>query len=134
LSLGRCKKGRFLEVRDLKTHVASRWHTIVNLDGSGLNMWKYWKAYTFEGVRKIWPMPSFYAMKLIITFAVFEALLQIYVPGERHISIVSPTGNRAVYKVCLQLLPIVIIDYVLALSYLGQQRYCNNLLMLRTQA
>lgn len=79
--------------------VTSRWHTIVNLDGSALNMWKYWKAYNFEGVRKIWPMPSFYACKLIFFFGVFEALLQVYVPGERHIGVISPTGNRPVYKV-----------------------------------
>lgn len=71
----------------------------MNLDGSGMNMWKFWKATSFDGVRKIWPMPSFYACKLILFFATFEALLQLYVPGERHIGIVSPTGNRPVYKV-----------------------------------
>jgi 7-dehydrocholesterol reductase len=78
--------------------VVCLWHTIVNLDGSGMNMWKFWKATSFDGLRKIWPMPSFYACKLIFTFAAFEALLQIYVPGERHIGIVSPTGNHPVYK------------------------------------
>lgn len=91
--------------------MSSRWHTIVNLDGSALNMWKYWKTYNFEGVRKIWPMPSFYACKLIVFFAVFEALLQVYVPGERHIGIVSPTGNRPMYKVSTPFPPIIFVLY-----------------------
>lgn len=29
----------------------------------------------------------------------FEALLQLFVPGEEHIGPVSPTGNHPVYKV-----------------------------------
>lgn len=47
----------------------------MNLDGFGMNMWKYWKAISFDGVRKIWFMFSFYVCKFIFIFGVFEVFL-----------------------------------------------------------
>lgn len=71
----------------------------MNLDGSAANFWKYWKTYGLAGVHKIWPMPSLYGLKLIVGFGVLEALLQLYVPGERYFGPISPAGYRALYKV-----------------------------------
>ena len=71
----------------------------MNLDGSAANFWKYWKTYGVLGIHKIWPMPSLYSLKLIVGFGVLEALLQLYVPGERYFGPISPAGYRALYKV-----------------------------------
>jgi 7-dehydrocholesterol reductase len=76
-----------------------RWHTAVNLDGSVANMWKFLRENGLRGILEIWPVPSLYAFKLIVCYSMFEALLQLFVPGEEHIGPVSPTGNHPVYKV-----------------------------------
>ncbi|CAM6033731.1 unnamed protein product [Sphagnum compactum] len=74
------------------------WHTAVNLDGSVANMWKFLRENGLRGILEIWPVPSLYAFKLIVCYSMFEALLQLFVPGEEHIGPVSPTGNHPVYK------------------------------------
>ena len=73
---------------------------MVNLDGSTTRFYELCKSEGFAGVLKTWPMPTLYALKIILTFAAFEACLQLFVPGGIHVGPISPTGNRPVYKVC----------------------------------
>jgi 7-dehydrocholesterol reductase len=51
-----------------------------------------------EGLRSIWPMPTVVAGKIILGFALFEAALQLLLPGKRFEGPVSPSGNVPVYK------------------------------------
>lgn len=73
---------------------------MVNLDGSTKLFWETCKADGFGGILKIWPIPSLFALKVILGFGLFEAFLQLYVPAGIHVGPVSPAGNRPVYKVC----------------------------------
>ena len=73
---------------------------MVNLDGSTKLFWETCKADGFGGILKIWPVPSLFALKVILGFGSFEAFLQLYVPAGMHVGPVSPAGNRPVYKVC----------------------------------
>ena len=73
---------------------------MVNLDGSTKLFWETCKADGFGGILKIWPVPSLFALKVILGFGLFEAFLQLYVPAGIHVGPVSPAGNRPVYKVC----------------------------------
>ncbi|XP_024364131.1 7-dehydrocholesterol reductase [Physcomitrium patens] len=74
------------------------WHTMVNLDGSTTKYLELYKVEGIDGVLKTWPMPTMNALKIILSFAAFEAFLQLYIPGEVHVGPVSPAGNRPVYK------------------------------------
>lgn len=73
---------------------------MVNLDGSTTKYLELYKVEGIDGVLKTWPMPTMNALKIILSFAAFEAFLQLYIPGEVHVGPVSPAGNRPVYKVC----------------------------------
>jgi len=72
---------------------------MVNLDGSTTRFYELCKAEGVVGVLKTWPMPTLYALEIILSFGAFEAFLQLYVPGGIHVGPVSPAGNRPVYKV-----------------------------------
>lgn len=74
------------------------WHTMVNLDGSTTRFFDLCKAEGVAGVLKTWPMPTLYALEIILSFGCFEAFLQLCVPGSTHIGPVSPAGIRPVYK------------------------------------
>lgn len=71
---------------------------MVNLDGSTTKYLELYKVEGIDGVLKTWPMPTMNALKIILSFAAFEAFLQLYIPGEVHVGPVSPAGNRPVYK------------------------------------
>lgn len=73
---------------------------MVNLDGSTTRFYELCELEGVSGVLKTWPMPSLYALEIILSFGAFEAFLQLYVPGGTHVGPVSPAGNRPVYKVC----------------------------------
>lgn len=72
---------------------------MVNLDGSTSRFFDLCKAEGVAGVLKTWPMPTLYAVEIILSFGCFEAFLQLCVPGSTHIGPVSPAGIRPVYKV-----------------------------------
>ena len=72
---------------------------MVNVDGSTITFYELCKSEGVGGVVKTWPMPTLYALEIILTFGAFEAFLQLFVPGGIHVGPVSPAGNRPVYKV-----------------------------------
>lgn len=79
---------------------SSRWYTMVHADGSVLQTWNYLHQHGLKGFLEIWPRPTAIACKIIACYAIFEAALQLLLPGKRHEGPISPTGNRPVYKVC----------------------------------
>ncbi|XP_068636354.1 7-dehydrocholesterol reductase [Aristolochia californica] len=95
------------------------WYTMVHADGSVAITWEYLKHHGFEGLRTIWPKPSLIAWKIIASFAVFEAILQLALPGERVEGPISPAGNQPVYKANgLQAYAVTLITY-LAIWWFG---------------
>lgn len=76
-----------------------RWYTMVHADGSVLQTWDFLKQHGLQGFIDIWPKPTIIAWEIIACYAVFEAALQLLLPGKRVEGPVSPAGNRPVYKV-----------------------------------
>lgn len=76
-----------------------RWYTNVHADGSILKTFNYLRENGLQGLINIWPKPTAIAGKLIICYALFEAALQLLLPGKRVEGPISPTGHRPVYKV-----------------------------------
>ncbi|KAI3775184.1 hypothetical protein L1987_49753 [Smallanthus sonchifolius] len=74
------------------------WYTMVHQDGSILNTFNYLKEHGIEGFVNIWPKPTAVAWKIIACYALFEAALQLWLPGKTVEGPVSPTGNKPVYK------------------------------------
>uniref|UniRef100_A0A1D1Z9E7 7-dehydrocholesterol reductase n=1 Tax=Anthurium amnicola TaxID=1678845 RepID=A0A1D1Z9E7_9ARAE len=74
------------------------WYTMVHADGSVALAWEYFRQHGYRGFINIWPTPSPIAWKIIFSFAIFEAVLQLVLPGERVEGPVSPNGNIPVYK------------------------------------
>ncbi|KAM0017609.1 putative 7-dehydrocholesterol reductase [Helianthus debilis subsp. tardiflorus] len=74
------------------------WYTMVHQDGSILNTFNYLKENGIEGFVNIWPRPTAIAWKIIACYALFEAALQLWLPGKRVEGPISPTGNKPVYK------------------------------------
>ncbi|KAM0020337.1 putative 7-dehydrocholesterol reductase [Helianthus debilis subsp. tardiflorus] len=75
------------------------WYTMVHQDGSILNTFNYLKEHgVVEGFVNIWPRPTAVAWKIIACYALFEAALQLWLPGKRVDGPISPTGNKPVYK------------------------------------
>ncbi|KAH7440851.1 hypothetical protein KP509_03G014000 [Ceratopteris richardii] len=69
------------------------------MDGSILRTWEFLKVEGLQGLVKIWPSPlSLVAWKIISGYAVFEAALQLLLPGKEVFGPISPMGNRPVYK------------------------------------
>lgn len=79
--------------------VTCRWYTNVHADGSVLQTFNYLKENGLQGLIDIWPRPTAIAGKIIICYALFEASLQLLLPGKRVEGPISPTGHRPVYKV-----------------------------------
>ena len=93
----RCKKIQYLGVfRDC----CCRWFTLTQLDGSILEFYEYARSGGTGGLYFAWPRPSLEAWRIIATFGLVQALLQLYVPGKPFHGPVSPRGNVPVYKVC----------------------------------
>jgi 7-dehydrocholesterol reductase len=73
---------------------------MVHADGSVVQTYQHLRDHgLLEGLRSIWPMPTVVAGKIILGFALFEAALQLLLPGKRFEGPVSPSGNVPVYKV-----------------------------------
>jgi 7-dehydrocholesterol reductase len=58
-----------------------------------------WEHGVVEGLKAIWPMPTVVAWKIIFGFGLFEAVLQLLLPGKRFEGPISPTANVPIYKV-----------------------------------
>lgn len=72
---------------------------MVHADGSIFQTWRFLRETGLQGFINLWPRPSFIACKIIFCYGVFEAVLQLLLPGKRVEGPISPTGNRPVYKV-----------------------------------
>jgi 7-dehydrocholesterol reductase len=73
---------------------------MVHADGSVLKTYEHLREHGLvEGLKAIWPMPTAVAWKIIFGFGLFEAVLQLLLPGKRFEGPISPTGNVPVYKV-----------------------------------
>ncbi|XP_069151320.1 7-dehydrocholesterol reductase isoform X1 [Solanum lycopersicum] len=75
------------------------WYTNVHADGSILKTFNHLRENGLQGLIDIWPKPTAIAGKLIICYALFEAALQLLLPGKTVEGPISPTGHRPVYKV-----------------------------------
>lgn len=64
-----------------------------------MQTYNYLKENGLQGLIDIWPRPTAIAGKIIICYALFEATLQLLLPGKRVEGPISPTGHRPVYKV-----------------------------------
>ncbi|XP_059280999.1 7-dehydrocholesterol reductase-like, partial [Lycium ferocissimum] len=74
------------------------WYTNVHADGSILKTFNHLRENGLQGLINIWPKPTAIAGKLIICYALFEAALQLLLPGKRVEGPISPTGHKPVYK------------------------------------
>ncbi|XP_078443227.1 ergosterol biosynthesis ERG4/ERG24 family [Wolffia australiana] len=74
------------------------WYTMVHADGSIALTWEHLKQNGFQGLTDIWPSPSLIAWKIIFCYGLFEAVLQLALPGKRVEGPISPNGNIPVYK------------------------------------
>ncbi|KMZ69960.1 7-dehydrocholesterol reductase [Zostera marina] len=74
------------------------WYTMVLADGSVLLTIDHFKEYGYQGFMNKLPQPSLIAFKIIACFAVFEAALQLALPGKTVQGPVSPAGNIPIYK------------------------------------
>jgi 7-dehydrocholesterol reductase len=73
---------------------------MVHADGSVVQTFQHIRDHgLLEGLKSIWPMPTVAAGKIILGFALFEAALQLLLPGKRFEGPVSPSGNVPAYKV-----------------------------------
>lgn len=74
---------------------------MVHADGSVVRTYEHLRDHgVLEGLKAIWPMPTLVAWKIIFGFGLFEAVLQLLLPGKRFEGPISPAGNVPVYKVC----------------------------------
>jgi hypothetical protein len=73
------------------------------MDGSILKTFDYLNNNGLQGFVNLWPKPTLLAFQIIAVYAVFEATLQLLLPGQTVYGPISPTGNRPVYKVCVSL-------------------------------
>ncbi|KAG2658314.1 hypothetical protein PVAP13_1KG248000 [Panicum virgatum] len=90
------------------------WYTMVHADGSVLKTYEHLREHGLvEGLKAIWPMPTVVAWKIIFGFGLFEAVLQLLLPGKRFEGPISPTGNVPVYKANgLQAYAVTLITYL----------------------
>ena len=69
------------------------WHMFVNLDGSLASIVAAFQKDGLSLIAKIWPWTSKRAWQLLGSYAAFEALLQVYMPGKRFEA--NPTATRS---------------------------------------
>lgn len=75
------------------------WYTVAHADGSVARTYEHLRDRgILEGLKAVWPMPTLVAGKIILGFALFEAALQLLLPGKRFEGPISPAGNVPVYK------------------------------------
>ncbi|KAF8736503.1 hypothetical protein HU200_014334 [Digitaria exilis] len=91
-----------------------RWYTMVHADGSVVKTYEHLREHgVVEGLKAIWPMPTVVAWKIIFGFGLFEAVLQLLLPGKRFEGPISPAGNVPVYKANgLQAYAVTLITYL----------------------
>ncbi len=75
-----------------------RWHAFVNLDGSLQAIVQAFQKKGLALIPEIWPSTSKRAWQLLGSYAAFEALLQVYLPGKRFEATTTANGNVPVYK------------------------------------
>ena len=75
-----------------------RWFSLTRLDGSFRELYEFGRAGGLKGLLKMYPIPSLEAWKIIVGFGIFEAVLQLYMPGKEYLGPKSPKGNTPVYK------------------------------------
>ena len=75
-----------------------RWHTFVNLDGSLSTIADAFGKKGLALISEIWPSTSPRAWQLLGAYALFEALLQVYLPGKPFKATMTANGNVPVYK------------------------------------
>ena len=75
-----------------------RWHTFVNLDGSLSAIADAFGKKGLALIPEIWPSTSPRAWQLLGAYALFEALLQVYLPGKPFKATMTANGNVPVYK------------------------------------
>ncbi|AQK70860.1 7-dehydrocholesterol reductase [Zea mays] len=90
------------------------WYTMVHADGSVVRTYEHLRDHgVLEGLKAIWPMPTLVAWKIIFGFGLFEAVLQLLLPGKRFEGPISPAGNVPVYKANgLQAYAVTLITYL----------------------
>nr|CAB3446562.1 unnamed protein product [Digitaria exilis] len=90
------------------------WYTMVHADGSVVKTYEHLREHgVVEGLKAIWPMPTVVAWKIIFGFGLFEAVLQLLLPGKRFEGPISPAGNVPVYKANgLQAYAVTLITYL----------------------
>ena len=75
------------------------WDVFVNRNGSVSNLVSSISKKTFTGYLKdMLPWPSKEAIAHLLSYATFEALLQLYLPGKKHFGPVTANGNIPEYK------------------------------------
>ncbi|KAF6149871.1 hypothetical protein GIB67_008592 [Kingdonia uniflora] len=89
------------------------WHTMVHANGSISQTCDYLMQNGLQGFKDIWPKPTATAWKIIACYGVFEAVLQLFLPGKRFEGSISPEGNRPVYKANgLQAYAVTLVTYL----------------------
>ncbi|KAF6138401.1 hypothetical protein GIB67_032905 [Kingdonia uniflora] len=89
------------------------WYTMVHADGSISQTCDYLMQNGMQGFRDMWPKPTATAWKIIACYGVFEAVLQLFLPGKRFEGPISPEGNRPVYKANgLQAYAVTLVTYL----------------------
>lgn len=99
----------------IEVFVLCRWYTMVHADGSLSQTWQNFKEQGLQGFINICPKPTYIACKIIFCYGVYEAALQLLLPGKRVEGPISPTGKRPVYKV----------RYIVVLSYWKRLTYVS---------
>jgi 7-dehydrocholesterol reductase len=75
------------------------WDVFVNKNGSCALIVDIIRKKSFKGyLQEMLPWPTKGAFKHLISYASFEAILQIYLPGKVHLGPITATGNVPVYK------------------------------------
>jgi len=74
------------------------WYIHTRLGGDAFAMASLFMERGFTGLYEIWPAPTLAAWRIIGSFAAFEAIILLAVPGKTFNGIVTPCGNVPVYK------------------------------------
>ncbi len=76
-----------------------RWFTFTHLDGSVRKFVEFAQIEGLHGLWQAWPQPTAEAWYILLSFGLFQAALQRFVPGKRFEGPVTPNGNTPVYQV-----------------------------------
>eukprot|EP00026_Physarum_polycephalum_P009719 Phypoly_transcript_09853.p1 GENE.Phypoly_transcript_09853~~Phypoly_transcript_09853.p1 ORF type:complete len:452 (-),score=31.93 Phypoly_transcript_09853:10-1305(-) len=62
------------------------------------SVWQFATTISWESLSRYWPSITSTAFSILLTFAVVQALLLIFVPGVTHKGPLTPAGNRPTYR------------------------------------